>query len=131
MEEQFQRSRRVARAWAIWEQTDAEQRKHGDGRKRSGGVMIGDLEGFAFEYKRKREAVDFGRRIFIRNIFKDRKEKEVGTFCESNFFAGQRMVIGSTLLLRNRGKVQQMAIRSTKECQRMMKLQAFMLHRWG
>lgn len=25
--------------------------KHGDGRKRSGGVMIGDLEGFAFEYK--------------------------------------------------------------------------------
>lgn len=82
MEEQFQRSRRVARSWVYGSRPT--QRKHGDSRERSGGVMIRDLKGLAFEYKKNGRTLILGGGFSI-EIFLKIEKKKFGFFCESNF----------------------------------------------
>lgn len=85
MEEQFQRSRRVARSWVYGSRPT--QRKHGDGRERSGGVMIGDLKGLAFEYKENGRTLILGGGFSI-EIFLKIEKKRVWNFLRVEFFAG-------------------------------------------
>lgn len=61
--------------------------------------MIGDLKGLAFEYKENGRTLILGGGFSI-EIFLKIEKKRVWNFLRVEFFAGQRMIIGSTLLLR-------------------------------
>lgn len=75
----------MARSWVYGSRPT--QRKHGDGRERSGGVMIGDLKGLAFEYKENGRTLILGGGFSI-EIFLKIEKKRVWNFLRVEFFAG-------------------------------------------